>query len=371
MAGSDTWRLGHRPALDGLRGVAIALVVIAHFSPSGTRAHWLGAVGVAMFFTLSGFLITSLLITEHQRTGRLNISRFYARRALRLLPALVTLVAVVSLVSLFVKGVTTPAAAVGTLTYLGNWVIVVGGDLSGFGHTWSLAVEEQFYVVWPALFLLLVRLPARRQVHVLAAVVAGAAMIPGFIGPFPWAEVYHRTDARAVSLLAGCLLAFLLHRRSERSSANQWAAAAALALVVGSACVSLVFTLVFAPLAVALGMVVLIAQGATTKGVAWLSWAPLRLLGRRSYGLYLWHSPVIALAARSLGGWQLVAVALPLSLALTELSWRLIEAPALRLRGRLRPSRLPGAEPPPAGRRIETRRPGESELVVARIATHG
>ena len=165
--------LGYRPELDGLRGLAVLSVMVFH---SGLIAG--GWLGVDVFFALSGFLITSLLLEEYARTGRINLRYFYMRRALRLLPALVTLVAVLAVVLLATTSreyriyLVLYVAAV--LFYFANWVEPFGIPLAwGFGHTWSLAIEEQFYVVWVAMFLLVAAKFARPRVVLWLLVVAG------------------------------------------------------------------------------------------------------------------------------------------------------------------------------------------------------
>ena len=150
--GPEPFKLGYRPALDGLRAVAVLAVLTYH-------AGWIqgGFLGVDVFFTLSGFLITTLLCEEHARDGTIAIRRFYVRRARRLLPALVVLL----LVCGGILFATMPSAfwpilggyLLGVLSYGANWLIIYWRDLGVFGHTWSLAIEEQFYLAWPVLLL--------------------------------------------------------------------------------------------------------------------------------------------------------------------------------------------------------------------------
>ena len=149
----------HRPELDGLRGIAILAVLAAHTGVPGF-ADGGGGAGVTLFFVLSGYLITSLLLAERDKNGRVDLRAFYVRRALRLLPALAAVLVVV--VVLLLAGLA-PAAAVadtnyaiviaGVVAYVANWVAVAGQSIGMLGHTWSLAVEEQFYIVWPAMLL--------------------------------------------------------------------------------------------------------------------------------------------------------------------------------------------------------------------------
>src|SRR3954463_8108536 len=160
----------------GVRGLAILLVVAAH---SGLPVRWGGLSGVTLFFVLSGYLITSLLIRERDRWGSISLWRFWGRRALRLLPALVLLLVLAPLL-LWATGddrlSTYPVAALASLLYVGNWVRIAGTDLGVLNHLWSLSVEEQFYVIWPLVFVALMRW---FRAHALEAVIA-VALVAAF-----------------------------------------------------------------------------------------------------------------------------------------------------------------------------------------------
>lgn len=212
MHTGDGWRLGRRPELDGLRGVAILLVVVSHGLP---RYMMAGAVGVTVFFTLSGFLITSLLLEEHAATGRLDLRHFYERRVRRLGPALVVFLAAMAVLGLTVNSwFATPGWLGATLFYVTNWGIVQGGAPGALGHTWSLSIEEQFYIVFPLLVLLLARRPS-----VLIAVTAAITAVSVGLRVVLWqdgasvAEVYYGTHTTVFAPLAGALLAMALHGR--------------------------------------------------------------------------------------------------------------------------------------------------------------
>ncbi|HEY1116399.1 MAG TPA: acyltransferase, partial [Acidimicrobiales bacterium] len=200
------------PALDGMRGVAVLLVIAYHgersLAPRG------GAIGVTMFFTLSGFLITTLLLRERASTGRIGLGRFYWRRALRLLPALVTLVAVTSAYALVTDNhERTLGAALPVLLYVGNWVRTLH-DTEGLGlleHTWSLSVEEQFYLVWPLAVLGAAALVSKaRQAEAVLALAVGGSLASLLWRLQLWdaeeprwsaARLYNGTDAVADQLL--------------------------------------------------------------------------------------------------------------------------------------------------------------------------
>ena len=167
--------LGYRPALDGLRAVSI-VAVLAHHS------HWLpgGYLGVDVFFTLSGFLITALLTEEFARIGTISLRLFYARRVLRLLPALLVLLVVcagsllATVAAEYGPLVLHEAAAV--LFYVANWAWVIDLPLGVFSHTWSLGIEEQFYLLWPCVLLVMLRVWSPRRVFALVLVLAGAGV---------------------------------------------------------------------------------------------------------------------------------------------------------------------------------------------------
>ena len=347
--------LGHVPALDGLRGVAVAVVVAFH-------ANWLkgGYLGVDVFFVLSGFLITRLLLDEHQRRGRIDLKRFWKRRARRLLPALLVVIAVAAVAERARGRIDGPAGGridvLGALTYTTNWLRLRSGAgyWANFGgpslldHTWSLAIEEQFYVIWPLVVIVLLRAVKRRGARVLTlatlTAVAAAWSIIAFNRSLDASRVYMGTDTRAVALLAGATVAALYAWRTVRSTLlNQALAVAATGFLVSSF-VTLSGTALrtyhggLLACSIAAALVIGAAAMARPPLLARpLTWAPLRYLGERSYGIYLWHWPImvgfgVAKAPLSPTWRRLVAIAL--SLAAAELSYRVVEQP-IRVRGLL------------------------------------
>lgn len=335
MAGdSGTWRLGHRPALDGLRGVAVLLVVASHLGVPGTWLRALGPSGVVVFFTLSGFLITALLLEERERAGRIAFGAFYLRRARRLFPAMLAVVTATAIVGVLVAGVVDYRLVVGALTYSSNWVQATGvGADSLLTHTWSLAIEEQFYLVWPVALLALASLSKRARLAVLAVAVTVTGMLPFFLWSEGWARIYYGSDTRAMPLLLGCLLAVTLHRTRNRA-APAWLAAASLAGAVAvTALAGQRATLLAVPQLVAVLSAAAIWAAATRDGgpmtVGWL-----RLVGARSYGLYLWHWPIFVLLDHwGAGRLTLALVGIPAAWLVTLASWRYVEAPFLATRG--------------------------------------
>lgn len=329
MSTGERWRLGHRPALDGLRGVAVLLVLVGHSGAPVLGAA--GAIGVGVFFTLSGFLITSLLLDEHGRSGRVSLRRFAGRRAVRLFPALVFLVVVLVLLSPVVstvEGRTLPVV----LLYLSNWGLIAGVPLDGLAHTWSLSIEEQFYLLWPLTFLALARW-GRRGVLVGASL--GAALSAA-LTPLLWssvadnARVYAGSDTRARDLLIGCALAAWLAGRSERSPRL---ASAALVACCGLSLLPSGWWLYVFGGTITSGVAAVGIWSAAQGPAGWLGSRGLVYVGKRSYAMYLWHFPASWWidAHRPEWAWPAQAViVVAVAVVMAEVSWRLVERPAKR-----------------------------------------
>lgn len=327
-APGDAWTLGHRPALDGLRGVAVLLVLVDH-----SLLGWFvaaGSTGVGMFFVLSGFLITTLLLDNHETTGRIDLRGFYRRRMVRLVPALaVFLVVMVSI------GLVSRSAATGVFLYSANWFAVAGVDMGGAGHMWSLAVEEQFYLVWPLLLIALSRL-SRRTLAWLCAAGIVASLLARFAlwDPHDVTRAYVGTDANASGLLLGCLIAVIVRERRMSGSAARFLVPFAFVGLAASALSGhgvggWLMAPAFAPFFTA---VVLYGVVSNQKSAAWLSTPWLSLFGRRSYALYLWHFPLLIIVTPmvpSAWHWPAVVGFLGLSWLLALASWRYVEAPCM------------------------------------------
>ena len=225
--------LRHEPALDGIRALAVVMVLLFHGGVSWVRG---GYVGVSVFFTLSGFLITRLLLTEHDRSGRIDLGRFYARRLRRLVPAglLCLLLVIVAAEAGWFTGVEDLRRDVtGALLQAANWVSLAGsdsyadllakvggGDPSPVAHFWSLAIEEQFYWLWPLVLLVVVlrgRPSARATTLRIGAITVAAALAAPAIGRLYGADAaYWATPARVGEILVGGLLAAVVHERTVR-----------------------------------------------------------------------------------------------------------------------------------------------------------
>jgi peptidoglycan/LPS O-acetylase OafA/YrhL len=326
---SEHVQFAYRPALDGLRGVAIALVVLFH---AGLLSG--GYIGVDVFFVLSGFLITSLLLEEHRSSGRINLEAFYVRRARRILPALLALLIVYAVVD-----EASGHNAVRTIALAGFFsanavqAFISPNPLgfAGLAHLWSLAQEEQFYLVWPVLLVI-----ARRRllpVLVIAATAEFAYRTALAIDGASWERIYYGPDSHADGLLLGALLAVALARRPFVLREPLPVISFAL-LMVGAMLGPLTDLgwIVIWPFLLA-GCVGMTAAAATeTKMAELLAVKPFVGLGRISSSLYLWHVPVM-IGLYDVTGHRHLLLALPISLTLAYLSYRFVEQPLRRRRG--------------------------------------
>jgi peptidoglycan/LPS O-acetylase OafA/YrhL len=350
-------KMGRWPALDGLRGLAILLVMVEHTHLAPFHG---GGMGVDLFFVLSGFLISGLLLAEFQRSGGLNIRRFYYRRALRLLPALLVLVAATTGLALAFHhseiGKATLAMAPKTLFYVANLGRTDVGNPSLLAHTWSLSIEEQFYLLWPLALLLLLRSRWSRAALVgVVLAVAGLTTVTRTVSyllgpdtPEHFGRWYFRTDTKFDALLLGCTIALLLASDLPRS---RWFArlpiaaiglASFLALLavvpwVDQTRVSFMVQLsVFRLASAGLVLAFVVAGRPPSLPERAFSMRWLRFIGVLSYSLYLWHFPVFALAQHELGrSLKSLLVEVPVTLLLAYGSYRLVERPFLRARERL------------------------------------
>jgi peptidoglycan/LPS O-acetylase OafA/YrhL len=343
-------RLEYRPGLDGLRAIAVVGVFLYH-----SRIDWLpgGFLGVDLFFVLSGYLITSLLLVEWEAGNRIDLRGFWMRRARRLLPALVVVVlAALILAAIFARDDLgrTRGDAVSSLLYYTNWHLIVANhsyfNLTGrpslLQHLWSLAVEEQFYVIWPLLLVPGLVLIGRKRLPfvAVAGIAASAALMRILYKPADPSRVWYGTDTRAFLLLLGIVLALVWPtiaqmRRSLLPMLELLGIAALIATVLlflqmhdfdptlwrgGDLAAAFCFTVLIAA----------VAHPATGIGQA-LGVAPLRWLGERSYGIYLWHLPVIELMRPGVDiswtGPGVVVAQAAIVLSAATLSYRYIEQP--------------------------------------------
>jgi peptidoglycan/LPS O-acetylase OafA/YrhL len=346
-----TARLAHQPALDGLRAVAVAMVLLFHGGVSWMHG---GYFGVSVFFTLSGFLITSLLVREFDQRQRISPLAFYTRRAKRLLPASTLCLAIVSIMA--TRDVWRGANhlrrdALGALFQVANWVQLAGGGsytdlqskkvglLSPLDHYWSLAIEEQFYWLWPLCFWGLARL-ARRRGWSLTRILGGltaffAALAPLIAAVWGRDAAYWATPARAAEILIGALVAVALMER--RIAPRRWMAPFFLVAVVVIGVVlpaagGPAYHGAFPLLAVAsAGLLLGLQRPGPVRRM--LSWRPFVALGAISYGVYLFHFPVYVFISPSRAGrsgWSLLALRLLVTLSIAIASYWIVERPIRR-----------------------------------------
>jgi peptidoglycan/LPS O-acetylase OafA/YrhL len=384
------------PALDGIRAFAVLAVITYH-----TGVHWMqgGFYGVDVFLVLSGFLITSLLVGEWGRRGTVSLSGFWVRRARRLLPALFLMLAGVALVAgVWPAVLSAPhlmSDAVATILYVANWHLAVEhasyfaavNQPSPLLHTWTLAIEEQFYLVWPLVVVAVMRRARRRSAaaggdpaegtrrglrRLLAVACAGASASAVWMvvlaptdGSDP-SRAYYGSDTRAQGLLVGAALAIacaLWGPVRTRAGARVTAAVG----LLGAAGVALMWVLVpetdgfafhggFLLITLACGAVVVAAARVPRSAVGRvLALAPLRYLGQISYGMYLWYWPVLLVmtgARTGLHGYPLTVARLAVVTGLAALSFHLVETPVRRgalagWRGVLAAPTAPGWRPRP------------------------
>lgn len=347
----------YRPELDGVRAVAILCVLAFHAFFVGVRPRFAGFLGVDVFFVLSGYLITSLLLSEHHEHGRIDLGAFWARRGLRLLPALLVMLVLAGLVVVAVGQLPDsddfPTAAAFVVLYIGNWKVRTLGVLS---HAWSLAIEEQFYLLWPPTLLLALRRRISREAlaGLLLLGAAATAVLMFRFGRIPTtlpyaADVVVETYARSIGILLGCTIALVPAWWTWTRNAAVPLAATAVAvwaLVVDPRKTNFHYRYGISVFAVAVAVVLAhVAQHPSGLYARVLATQPLPAIGRVSYGIYLYHVPVfwyigqrrfVDLGLPSLG------LALVVVAAITVASYLFIERPALRLKDRFRPKERVG-----------------------------
>lgn len=342
----------YRPWLDGVRGVAVLLVVASH--TTGALLPGMGEAGVGTFFGLSGYLITGLLLSEHARSGTVRLRAFYARRTARLLPQLVLVLVVCNALYVAVGRSDVLPGSVGALFYVANYQTILSGEyLPGYGHMWSLAVEEHFYLVWPVLLLLVLRRRSLSAALRCTLVVCAAAVVWRCVLVLGLGAddllLYHGTLERADALLYGCAaaLAVRLGWRPPAWSAACAAVGLSVVLVVGDAG-DVGMTLLQAVTAVASAALVVGLDHRSGLLRRAFALRPLVWVGVMSYGIYLWHYPLIRIADELGAGLVGSAVAgFVLSPALAALSYYGVER-HVRVRVRARFGRSDDATVSPA-----------------------
>ena len=353
---------GRIPSLDGLRAVSILLVVVCHLaatvdSPLPGRPSWYfnGAVGVDVFFAISGFLITTLLLRESERSGTISISRFYLRRALRILPAFWFYLTVLALLNRFGWVHLVGRDWIAALTYTVNFFLPTAYAVR---HIWSLSVEEHFYIVWPLLFAFLGRNRATKLaiVYLLSEPVIRWLTWRYFRGDL---DIDFVTFARLDAIAAGCVMAVVARIPTSRSPLKRldenpavWFFAALFILLLSVCVLSLSgkYGILLRPTVNALAICVMIWTAARFPDTSFgrlLNWAPLAWLGRLSYSLYIWHQ--VFLDPSNGQQWMCkFPQNLGLGFAAAVASYYIIERPFLNLKNRRANVHVAAAEPAPS-----------------------
>ncbi len=350
------------PSLDGLRAFAVIAVILYHLVPAILPS---GLLGVTLFFVLSGYLITGLLIKEWNKTSTIHLGRFWLRRIRRLVPAIIFLfVGVAALTALFAPDLLTKLREdmVPALLFFTNWWYIFRdvsyfeamGAPSPVTHFWSLAIEEQFYLIWPPILLLLFTIGLRKrgiQTGIALASGASVALMALLYDPLgDPSRVYYGTDTRAFSLLIGAWLAFQFPMervmgQGERPFGDRGRTVSA--WLAWAACVGIIAVMVtisgYDPflyqggiLLISLLCAVLIVGlvNLTSTICRVFSLKPLVWVGQRSYGIYLWHYPLILLMnpmnSTTEPPWWVYLIQMAIVLAVAEFSYRLIEMPVRR-----------------------------------------
>jgi peptidoglycan/LPS O-acetylase OafA/YrhL len=363
------------PGLDGLRAVSVlAVLVFHHYVIGGHEEGWMpgGFLGVEVFFVVSGYLITSLLLAERRETGGISLTRFWLRRARRLLPALWVMLAVVIAYSLlFLPDAisTLRADTIAALSYTSNWWQIIAhrsyfqdaGRPPVLKHLWSLAIEEQFYLVWPPLLVLgLRKLGRQRMLYAMAGVALASTVLCAITANYSIEHAYYATYTRFGGLLLGSMLAFGFAPYRIRGVPGRGARmaldlAGSFGLFVLLASFGLFqrfgingftfptsttdslatfrYGLLLVDLATLLVILAAVHPASDVGNV--LGWKPLRWIGIRSYGIYLWHYPIFCFTRPvldftwffHLSGWPVFALRIVLTFGAAALSYHYVEQP--------------------------------------------
>lgn len=346
-------RASYLPTLDGWRGVAILMVVLGHavkpaYCSAAPEAGWcryvlLGGHGVALFFALSGFLITARLLAEYERNGGISLRGFYLRRLFRILPAAFALLAVLTMLGWAGVLPIAPIEIISSALFFRNYVPLFLGDTGHGFYTalfWSLAIEEHFYLVWPLLLIVSLRrgVAARVAIGLALAIAVWRRLEGNYLWlqnalDLPQYQFYFRTDTRLDALLWGCTLALLLREAGTRATIKRLLKPAfwvllpvAYLLGIALAWRGVLWHTLLAPPMIAGTMLYPPAAAGRV-----LEWAPLRWVGRISYSLYLWHALVMPQVAAAVAWPALQSLPwnVPIAFALAAGSYYLVEKPMI------------------------------------------
>lgn len=351
----DSGKRRYMPGLDGLRALSVMAVIAYHLDFKWASG---GFLGVGIFFVLSGYLITDQIVAQWKQNKKLDLKDFWIRRARRLLPAMFVMLAFVSLwLAWFDRSrlIALQGDFISAVLYFNNWWLIFHdvsyfesfGPPSPIGHLWSLAIEEQFYVIWPVILLILFRtVPQRGKIILLilaGATVSALAMAMIYEPGIDPSRVYYGTDTRVFALLIGAALAIVwpsrnIHGNLSRRFRNilDWIGGGGLVIIILMIGRTNEFGnflyyggLVF--LSVVSAIVIAVLAHPASRLAGFMGCKPLRWIGVRSYSLYIWHYPVIVLTGSTVDneawGSLWIIIQLGISLLLAALSWKYIEEP--------------------------------------------
>ncbi len=338
---------GYVPAIDGLRAISIGLVLLAHllmfdqrvqsFYSFGAKA---GDIGVSIFFVISGYLITGLLLREEDCNGRIDLGRFYGRRFLRIFPAAYTFLLVILVLAVTGVIVVAPHTYLASLLYIRNMV----GRGHETAHLWSLAIEEQFYLLWPTALVLCAPAKRLRMVSLVVCAILPWRIFLVLGSHLPDGAVYRRTDLRVDTVLVGCVLALLVrtegfakwNSRLLSHPAVGWMSCFLVALASWLAARWPAFAGVectIVPLAIGLGINSVLQSTDSWVG-KFLRLPPVIFVGKLSYSLYLWQQLFLGPIENKMAPFRVFPINLILVFLFALFSYYLVEKPALRLKDR-------------------------------------
>ncbi len=350
MASRSPLPSGHVPGLDGIRAFAICLVLLSHsvifgqFSSLRLVGLGGGYVGVAVFFVMSGYLITTLLLKEEDRTGGISLRAFYLRRALRLFPALWLYLLVVGAFCLAGQLPNHPwHSFVASLLYVRNFI----GRGNETDHLWSLSIEEQFYLLWPVILVYLARRNSTRLGVALSGIAAVTAwrLLAANAGLASAGALYIRSDFRFDAPLFGCALALAIKVAPQLVN---WSNSTPLrsSLLAAAGATGLIVWVVFRlgekvypgsgdTFVYLLSLMLLLSQVGVRRSPGWFAWGPLVKLGQISYGVYLWQQFFLGPRVAPFYTVRTFPIGLLATLAVAATSYWLLERPLLRLKDRI------------------------------------
>ena len=328
----------YNPALDGLRAIAVLMVMCFHAMTPRTSGGYLGG---DVFFVLSGFLITSLLVAETNRTGTIQLKRFYKRRLARLTPALLLMLATYMVLAPFAwprLSLSNDARdSLIALFYFSDYASAFWSIPDNLRHTWSLAVEEHFYLAWPAVVLLLHRVPSqKKRIAILGGMYIAFTLWRikcDLSGGHSYDHTYYRFDTRLSGLTIGALLAFVLNTYQEKTPSLDFNFLAPVSFFILALCtwrfgIASTAAMTYGIIGVELASLVLIFVVVNTQN-GWVYWLlsnrPVAFIGRMSYGLYLWHYPIFHYMWGQFSWYVTLLVGSGISLALAVISYYTVE----------------------------------------------